>query len=541
VSKIAASATAERSDARPSISPAAVVPPLWRAGLLAPDLVGALTGAALWWGPTVAASYSAAALRHPLRTALVDDHGRLTYIQLATRTDRVAAALRSRGLGAGAPIGVLCRNHRGFVEATIALAKIGARPIYLNTGLAPGQLASVVNRERLESVVCDREFVAAMTDVAPHVELVVAAPEDDAGWSFPDLARRKILLRMPSPGTASDPVILTSGTTGVPKGAQRSAHGSMLPALAGLLAAMPLRRGDRILVAAPLFHAWGLGQMTLTASLAGTLVLRRRFDPRRVLDDARQHQVDVVAVVPTMLVRMLDVDGAQPLTHVRVVASSGGPLVGDIATAWMDVHGDTLYNLYGSTEVGQVAIAGPDDLRRAPGCAGVAPLGVELRIVDDAGADVDPGSIGRIVVRSGSHFDGYTGGGTKPIIDGFMDIGDTGYTDRHGLLHVVGRSDDMIVTGGENVYPQPIEDVLVRHVDVVDAAIVGVPDDDLGQRIVAHVVRRPGSRVTAATLRAHCRANLAAHEVPRSIEFCNELPRNATGKVLRGDLSAGAR
>lgn len=540
MSKIAASAAAEHTGGRPSLPAAAVLPPLWRAGLLAPDLVGALTGAALWWGPTVAASYSAAALRHPRRTALVDDEGRLSYLQLAMRTDRVAAALRGRGLGSGAPVGVLCRNHRGFVEATISLAKIGARPTYLNTGLAPGQLAAVVGRERLESVVCDREFVDVMTEAAPHVELVVAAPEDDPTWSFPDLARRRILLRLPSPSTASDPVILTSGTTGVPKGARRSAGGAMVPAVAGLLAAMPLRRGDRVLVAAPLFHAWGLGQMTLTAALAGTLVLRRRFDPRAVLEDAAAHRVDVLAVVPTMLVRMLDVDGAGSLAEVRVVASSGGPLVGDTATAWMDAHGDRLYNLYGSTEVGQVAIAGPGDLRRAPGCAGVAPLGVELRIVDDHGADVDRGAIGRIVVRSGAHFDGYTGGGSKPMIDGFMDIGDTGYLDRHGLLHVVGRSDDMIVTGGENVYPQPIEDILVRHPEVIEAAVVGVDDADLGQRIVAHVVRRPGSRITASALRAHCRAGLAAHEVPRAIEFCDELPRNATGKVLRRDLVAGA-
>ncbi len=219
-----------------------------------------------------------------------------------------------------------------------------------------------------------------------------------------------------------------------------------------------------------------------------------------MLDDARRHRVDVVAVVPTMLVRMLEVDRAPRLDTVRVVASSGGPLVGDVATAWMDAHGDTLYNLYGSTEVGQVAIAGPSALRLAPGCAGEAPLGVEIRIVDDDGVDVAAGTVGRIVVRSGSHFDGYTGGGSKPLVEGFMVIGDTGFVDDNGLLHVVGRSDDMIVTGGENVYPGPIEDVLVRHDDVIDAAVLGAPDDELGQRIVAHVVRRPGSRTTASTL-----------------------------------------
>jgi acyl-CoA synthetase (AMP-forming)/AMP-acid ligase II len=516
---------------------ARLAPALWRSGFLDPTTLAPLVAATAWWGSTAAAPYAAAAARHPLRTALVDDHGSLNYLQLAMRTDGAAAALRTAGVRDRDTVAVLCRNHRGFVETTIALAKLGARPVFCNTGLSSSQLRPVLDREGVTLIVCDREFEELVAEARPGIERVVVAPEDDAGWSFPGLPRRRVLLRVPGPGSVSDPVILTSGTTGVPKGARRSGRATDLVSVAGLLDAIPLRRGGRTVIAAPLFHAWGLSQMMLAAALASTVVLRRRFDPARTLADAAEPTADAVVVVPTMLSRMLEVVDGPSLAGVGVVASSGGPLPGDLATRWMDTHGDHLHNMYGSTEVGPVSIAGPADLRLAPTTAGRPPLGVAVRIVDHEGRPVPVGRPGRILARSGSHFEGYTGGGSKPVIDGFMDIGDTGHLDHAGLLHVTGRVDDMIVSGGENLYPGPIEDVLVTHPAVVEAAVVGVADAALGQRVEAHLVVR-GQAPGIEDLRAHCRASLAAHEVPRDFVFHEVLPRNATGKVLRTTLAA---
>ncbi len=506
-----------------------------RAGLLEPGLVMAMMASYAAWGSTAATVYAAAAARRPLRTAVIDDHGSLTYAQLHLRTDRVARALRERGIRRSSTVGLLCRNHRGFVEANVAAAKLGARVVYLNTGLPAEQLRQVAAREELDLVVHDRDLTEVVR-AAGIARPLLAAPEDDHGWSFPGLEPGRRLWLPPGPRRAAEPVILTSGTTGVPKGARRRARSSDAAGAAGLLAAIPYRAGDAMVIPAPLFHAWGLSQHLLAASLMGTVVLRRRFDASQVLDDALAHDADAVAAVPVMLTRILECESRVRLRHVRIVATSGAPLPGDLATRWMDRHGDNLFNVYGSTEVGQVTIASPADLRDAPGTAGRAPAGVEVRILGGDDRVLPPGELGEIVVSSSFHFDGYTGGGSKPLRDGAMVTGDTGYLDEAGRLFVTGRVDDMIISGGENVYPGGIEQVLLQHPAVTDVAVVGVPDRDLGQRVRAVVVVGD-PEVGQAELRAHAKAHLASYEVPRELVVVDELPRNATGKVLRRQLA----
>jgi len=471
-----------------------------------------------------------------MRTAVIDDHGELSYLQLEVRSNRVAAGLKAKGIKAGNPIGLLCRNHRGFVEANIALTKLGARVVYLNPGLPASQLNEVIDREEITLVIADRD----LSERVDHSNLVIAAPEDDADWTFPGVSKWRPLLRMPRPTASDDPVVLTSGTTGAPKGTRRTPSRSTASAALGVLDTIPFRRGDVVVLPAPLFHAWGLSQLLTAATLGGTVVLRRSFEPEQVAADVEAYGATVLAVVPVMLHRILQADPPFDLSSLRIVASSGSALPGELAAQWIERHGLNLYNLYGSTEVGQVSITSPADLAHDPTTAGRPVRGVDVRLIDDNGDEVKgPDQIGRIVVKSGMHFDGYTDGNTKEIFDGYMAIGDQGRFDADGRLYVLGRADDMIISGGENLFPSNIERALMKHPNVADVAVVGVPDDDLGQRVRAVVVASGSSspKTLTASIKKSITSDLASHEKPREYVFVDALPRNAAGKILRRELT----
>lgn len=510
-----------------------------RIGLLDPVNVAAIGTAALVWGPSSAAAYAAAAARSPRRTAIIDDHGSLSYFHLEQRSSRVAAGLKARGVRSGDAIGLLCRNHRGFVEANIALAKLGARVVYLNPGLPANQLCEVNRREQVSMVIADRELAErCVTGEPTDPIIVIAAPEDDARWSFPTVAKWRPLVHVPNPTASDDPIVLTSGTTGAPKGTQRTAGRGAAEAAFGVLETLPLQRHDVMVLPAPLFHAWGLSQLLTAATLGATVVLRRSFDPEQVAADVEAHGADVLAVVPVMLHRLLDRDLAFDLSSLRVVASSGSALPSELAARWMERHGANLYNLYGSTEVGQVSIATPADLLHDSATAGRPVNGVDVLLLDDDGEAITaPGEVGRIVVRSAMHFDGYTDGQTKEMFDDYMSIGDQGRFDEDGRLYVVGRADDMIISGGENLYPANIERVLVRRPDVAEAVVVGVPDDDLGQRVRAVLVGTGDTEPDIGAIEKLVTAELAPHERPREFVVIDDIPRNASGKILRRTLT----
>ncbi len=530
------------------------------AGVLALDRPDRLLRAGLAlrrWGPTPAAGYAAAARRTPGATAIDDEAGTLSFLEVHERTNALARGLREAGVTEGRAVAILARNHRGFVEAAVACAKLGADAVHLNPAFAAPQLAAVLARERPAALIHDEEFTAVVaatataTGAATGTATGTARPRFVARSGGPPGAtggaptleqliaagdRRE--LRPPSrPGRV---VILTSGTTGTPKGAARRQPPSLAPA-AALLSRIPLRAREPTLIAAPLFHAWGLAHFTLGLALSSTLVLRRRFDAADTLAALDRTGATALVVVPVMLQRileLLDGGGAAPggAGRLRVIAVSGSALPGGLAARAMDRFGEVVYNLYGSTEVAWVTVAGPADLRAAPGTAGTPPPGTTVRLYDDAGRPVGPGETGRIFVANELLFDGYTGGGSKPVIDGLMGTGDVGHLDRAGRLFVDGREDEMIVSGGENVFPAEVEDLLARHPLVAEAAVIGVADDRFGRRLAAFVVAVSGSGLAEEEVRRHVREHLAGYKVPRDVVFVAELPRTATGKVRKRDL-----
>jgi acyl-CoA synthetase (AMP-forming)/AMP-acid ligase II len=505
-----------------------------------PTTLARLGASLVQWGTGVAGGFTAMAILHPDRTAVADELGDLTYGQLHERSNRLADQLKARGVGPDDSVAIMCRNHRGFLDASIAAAKLGADIIYLNTAFSGPQLVDVLDREDPRLVVHDQEFGDLLDEADPRDRVLAWCDEDDGATStLESLIDAGAPADHPAPEKPSRVVILTSGTTGTPKGAPRSEAG--IEAATALLSRLPLKDGWRSHVAAPLFHTWGWAHFALAMLLGSTLVLRRRFDPEDCLRTLVEADCDSLVVIPVMLQRIMALPAgtrdSYDLSNVKVVAASGSALPGDLGVSWMDQFGDNLYNIYGSTEVAYATIADPTDLRAAPGTAGKPPFATVVRILDEDGEELPRGEAGRIFVGNSLLFEGYTGGGGKDLVDGLMATGDIGRFDDGGRLIVEGRDDEMIVSGGENVFPAEVEDCLARHDAVAEAAAIGVDDDDFGKRLRAFVVLADGADVGEDELKEHVKNNLARYKVPREIVFLDELPRNATGKVLKRELS----
>jgi fatty-acyl-CoA synthase len=513
-----------------------------------PDRLALLVRVLRRWGASPAAGIAGAAINHPDEPMVQDESRSLTFAEVHRRSNALARGLAADGVREGDGIAIMCRNHHGFVEATLAVSKLGATGLYLNTAFAAPQLADVVEREQPVALVYDGEFSGLLEQAAEAGKEIglrryVALGDGDGPAADPeleDLIAAGNDRDLDPPEESSRFVILTSGTTGTPRGAQRAQPDTLGP-LAALFSKIPLRARESTMIAAPLFHSWGFAHFVLGLSLSSTYVLRRRFDPEDTLRAVESSRATALVVVPVMMQRILELPRATleryDLSSLRVAAASGSALPGELAIRWMDRFGDNLYNLYGSTEVAWATIATPEDLRAAPGTAGRPPRGTVVRTVDADGTDVPPGKTGRVFVGNEMAFEGYTGGGGKDALGGLLSSGDVGHFDSEGRLFIDGRDDEMIVSGGENVFPREVEDLLADHDEIKEVAVIGVEDEDFGQRLKAFVVLGEGAQLTDEDVKRHVKTNLARYKVPREVEFLDSLPRNATGKILKRELA----
>ena len=517
---------------------------LTRAGIVhpeRPDHLWHTARALLRYGTTPAAGYSAAARNHADEPAVIDEIGTLSFKEVEERTNALAHGLAADGIGEGDGVAIMCRNHRGWIDTVVACSKLGANALFMNTAFSGPQLTDVAKREKPKAVVYDHEFAEVLADAAYRRKRYVAWHEPEDGKTkdprLEDLIERGDTAPLTPPSEQGRAIILTSGTTGTPKGATRSMPKTIDP-IASLLSIIPLRAREKTMIAAPLFHAWGFAQWALGISLASTVVLKRKFDEEATLSLTAQHECSALVVVPVMIQRILELDDEvlerYDLSKVRAVPVSGSALPGAISGRWMDHFGDNLYNLYGSTEVAWATIATPRDLREAPGTVGRPPRGSVVRIYSEDGRPVPERESGRIFVGNDVQFEGYTGGGGKDEIDGLLSSGDVGHFDGEGRLFIDGRDDDMIVSGGENVFPAEVEDLLMGHENVADVAVFGVEDEKFGQRLKAVVVKK--GKLSAKDVQEYVKKNLAGYKAPRDVVFVDELPRTSTGKVLKREL-----
>ena len=512
-------------------------------GILAPmrpDRTARVISTLVRGGTTPGTAIKVAAIKHPDETFLIDEAGSLTFSEVHERSTQLARALARLGLEAGDGVGIMCRNHRGFIETMLAAGKLGATALFLNTMFSGPQLAEVVVREGPKVLVYDEEFEGLLSDVPSDVTRVIAWGGGDTGdGSLEGLINSADSRDLPIPSVESKFIVLTSGTTGTPKGAQRSSPKG-LSGIAGLLGKIPHRTGEKMVISAPLFHSWGFINSIFALTLGATVVLDRRFDPETAMKRVDEHSAQVLVVVPVMLQMILELpkstlDGFKA-GNLGIVTRCGSALPGGLATEWMDRYGDNIYNLYGSTEVAFASIATPADMRIDPATAGRQPRGTLIRLVDENGVDVPRGEVGRIFVNNGMTFEGYTGGGGKESLGDYVSSGDVGHFDDRGLLFIDGRDDEMIVSGGENIFPGEVEELLAGHEHIVEVAVVGVPDEKFGQSLKAFVVIRETQELTEADLKAYVKSNLASFKAPKEIIFMDELPRNATGKILKRSL-----
>ncbi|WP_054247802.1 acyl-CoA synthetase [Rhodococcus opacus] len=471
--------------------------------------------------------------------ALIDERGPLTYTDIEEQSNALVRAWQADGITPGSVMGCMCRNHRGLVLTMLAAAKNGTKLVLMNTGFARPQLVDVAAREQVQAFVYDDEFHAVAEALPDEVLTYRSWAEDDSTSqvrTLDDVMEGRDRSSLPAPSTQGGFVLLTSGTTGTPKGAPRG-HTSPL-ASAQFLDRVPLRRGQTMMMAAPAFHGTGVSQFALALALGQTVVMHRKFDPENTIRLVEKHRCDTLVVVPTMLQRIIDL-GPETLakydtSSLKIIFAAGSALSPDLCKRTTAAFGDVLHNLYGSTEVAVATVATPADLALAPGTAGRAPVTCHVELYDESGQRItEPETVGRIFVASGLSFSGYTDGRDKERINGLLSTGDVGHFDRNGLLFVDGRDDDMIVSGGENVYPLEVENLLADREDVLEAAVIGVEDSEFGHRLRAFVVPGPRSAKDADELKAHVKSNLARYKVPREVIFIEELPRNATGKLLR--------
>ncbi len=521
--------------------------PILRTGAVRPTWPNRLVAmgvAAVRWGLTPAAALAVSGRRFPTRVALIDEAGPLTYGDLDADITALARSLAELGVGERSIVAVMCRNHRGFLQALGAAGRLGCDHVLFNTGLSQDQVSEVLAEQRIDVLIADGEFAAVIPPRSPGLLVVQAwqdSPEDflDRDVStIADLIANPPNVRLPIRPRAAHPIMLTSGTTGTPKGAKRSVPKDWTPA-AALFSRIPLRAGTTNLISAPIFHSWGFGALLISIGLGGTAILQRKFEPAAALAAIARYRVDSVFVVPVMLQRILELPDdivATDTRSVRIIIACGSAIPPPVVKGTLAAFGPVLYNLYGSTEVAWATIADPAELTAHPTTAGRAPIGTRVVIIDAAGRPLRAGQVGQVFVGNGMLFDGYIRREeSKQIIDGLMATGDMGHLSADGLLFLDGRVDDMIVSGGENVYPRATEDVVARVAGVREVAVVGAPDEKFGQRLVAYVVREGddvGSQLDAESLLTVIKPRLARFGVPRDIVFIDELPRNATGKVV---------
>ncbi|CAN7767038.1 long-chain fatty acid--CoA ligase [Variovorax sp. LjRoot175] len=488
------------------------------------------------------------AARVPRRPALTCDGITWTYGELAERIERMSAVLAARGAKAGVRVGYLGFNDPMFVVVLFATARLGAICVPLNFRLSGPELAFIIGDAGLHTLVVGEEHIAVIDAVRDtlgslrFIHRTGGAP----GWESADaLMAGPLAVPDAVPVAADDVAVImyTSGTTGHPKGAMLT-HGNFWANDLNELLLWDMVSTDVTLNFAPMFHVGGLLCGTLTTLLVGGhLVLQRGFDAAAVMQAIEQYRVTVTFAVPAMLLFISqhpDFKQAD-LGSLRLVSVGGAPMPEPLLRLY-NARGIPVHQGYGMTETASmITFLNPDRAVDKLGSSGTPPLLTEIRLVDDVGVPItEAGKPGEICVRGANVMRGYWNRpeATEACFtrDGWFRSGDVGYRDAEGFLYICDRLKDMVISGGENIYPAEVESVLYDHPDIAEVAVIGAPDERWGERVVAVVAPKPGKSITLEALQAFAESRLARYKLPRELRLVDALPRNPTGKVQKARL-----
>jgi len=493
------------------------------------------------------------ALNHPGRLALVDDHRSLTYGEVENEINRLAQALRSeRNVRAGTPVVLMMENCTEYVVAWFALARLGARAVHASYRLTAPELDFLVQHSGAHLVISSESALpvaAAVRKDHPelNLELLVASETlpDGGTTRLAELVSRGTP-EFPSRQAAEVPsenIVYTSGTTGKPKGAVRDFASFGPTELFRVLERLPFHTAERHLIVSPLYHSAGQIFTMLQSAIGATIYLRPHFDPEDTLRALSHHRIETVFMVPTMIRRLVTLPDVlfdqNPTPSIRGVISGAAEFPHALREQAIKRFGArAVHDFYGATELGWVTLINGEEMLRKPGSVGRALAAQEVQILDEQGNPVPRGSVGTVYVRNAQTMSGYLNDATATRDSQrgeWMTVDDLGYQDQDGYLFLAGRTRDMLKSGGVNIYPVEIEEVLSKHPSVLEVAVVGLPDPEWGERVTAIVVPR-GSSFDAAEVEKFARLHLSGTKIPRRWELVTELPRNATGKVLKKEL-----
>ena len=487
---------------------------------------------------------------HPDKECVIDGDRRYTWRTFDEAVNQLAHAIAARG-GAAAPVACMLGNGADYLIAQQALTRVGAVVVQIGYRSKPAEVAYILNNAEPAAAIVGapyaETFAEAMRLAGSRCQVIVAgataAPPVGERWDDAIAGQPGDLPPTARGGDGGGVIVYTSGTTGKPKGATRSWKQTGFDAVADMIAQVGMNHDDRHLVVCPLYHSAAPAFVAITMSLGATTVLMNHFDPEACLALIERERVTSTLMVPTMLVRITALPAAvrrrYDTSSLRWIMSGAAPLATETARQVEAQFGPVLWNFYGATETGLVTLAGPGEHTARPGTVGRAMRGNQIRLLDDAGAEVPPGQVGEVYVRNSMLIGGYhknRDATDKSIRDGFFSVGDLGRLDADGYLYMESRKHDMVISGGVNIYPREIEDHLHTHPAILDVAVVGVPDPEWGETLRAYVVVRAGHAITADEVADYCRRELADYKRPRQVVFLDELPRNPTGKILKREL-----
>jgi fatty-acyl-CoA synthase len=490
-------------------------------GLLTPAGIFRLSSALLSEGTNLMALLKYAARKYKNEMAIVDERETVSYTNLYGQSKSLAVILQNDfKLRAGNKTAFLCRSHANFIRALCAASRIGARVFLLNPEMTDEQFARLVEKHQFDFLFYDREVFNLFESDWKNKSL---ATNDIQNFSLETLSRfenqKAVKIK---PAFSGEIIVLTGGTTGTPKSARRkpSVFNFLNPFFA-LVTKLHLDRYESVYIAAPAFHGFGIAAIIIGIILGMKMFLRPRFEAAEACDLIEQNRIEVMTVVPLMLQRMLHHD-AKSLASIECIISGGAALNPSLVAETQERLGDKLFNLYGTSEAGFSVIAAPEDLRRHPETIGKKISGVNLAILDANDKPVPPETVGKICIKSL-----WSVKTNKSLVE----TGDLGFEDENGYLFLRGRTDEMIVSGGENVYPIELENVLIKHPQVQQVAVVGVSDSEFGQRLKAFVVPENGTNLTEPEIKNWLASRVARFQMPVAVEFLCELPTTHVGKI----------